>query len=144
MKANGTDAKGIALHFIDSTTQKATRQIMSKTILQAKSLLESGYTKDEIISVIDFVINEKHVDMYSLGYVNASINDVLREIKQKKSVEESKAKSEEIQKQLTSVQEEQRNEVKDDGESTQRNRSKIDRFGTQSRFGKYDSFFDKK
>jgi len=139
MKANGTDAKSIALHFVETTTQKATRQIMSKTILQAKSLLEAGYTLEEIKEVIDFVVNVKHVNMYSLGYVGASINDVLREIKEKKSVEDNKAKSEEIQRQLTSIQEEQRNEVKDSGESTQRNRTKLDRFGTQSRFGeKFD------
>ena len=139
-KANGTEAKDIALHFVSMAELKTTPQIMSKTVLQAKTLLEHEYTKEEIIEVIDFIVNEKKATMYSLGYVNASINDVLREIKEKKSVEINKVKSEEVQRQLTSIQEKQRNEVIDGGESTQRNRKKLDRFGSKSRFGEKYNF----
>lgn len=137
---NGTDAKDIALHFIALTVGRATPTIIKKTVIQAKTLLQSGYTKDEVIKVISYLVDKKGIQMYSLGYVNACINDVLKEIQLQQRIEEQKAKAEELKKEIASVQEEQRNEVKDDGESTQRNRDKVNRFGTQSRFGKKFDF----
>ena len=40
---------------------------MSRTIVQAKSLLSDGFSKDEIIKTIDYVINVKKVDLHSLA-----------------------------------------------------------------------------
>ena len=111
VQPNGTDAKDIALHFVDMTTGRATPTIMKKTIIQAKVLLSNGYTKDEIIKTIDHIIS-KGIEMYSLGYVNASINDILREIQKiesSKKVEEQKIKLEETIKS-------EGKEVIDDGE----------------------------
>lgn len=136
IQPNGTHAKDIALHFINVTAGRATPAIMKKTVNQAKSLLRSGYTKDEIISVIDYIIKKKGIQIYSLGYINASINDVLKELK----LEDIKEKHKNLEGLLEDEQRKQRNEVRDDGESTQRNRNKADGFGVQSGFGKKFDF----
>ena len=74
-----TSAKNIALHFVETTGNRMTSIIMAKTINQVKALLTDGYTEQEIIEVIDH-INAKGVVMYSFGYVNTCINNVLHEI----------------------------------------------------------------
>lgn len=127
VKPNGTDAKDIALHFVNSTTGRATPQIMGKTINQAKSILKSGYTKTEVLDVIDYLIHTKNADLYSLGYVGASINDVLKTIRKQRAIEEAK-------KQLALKQVQERSVVEVESESSQRNRSKVERFGVQSGF----------
>ena len=140
IKANGTHAKEIALHFINLTNGRATPQIMKKTVSQAKSLLTSGYTKEEIVSVIDFLIITKKLDIFSLGYINASINDALREIAKTKEIEEKEKAKEAIRQQIESQQASIRSEVAKDDESTKRNREKARRIGVQSRFGKKFDF----
>jgi UDP-N-acetylmuramoylalanine-D-glutamate ligase len=138
VQPNGTVAKDIALHFVNATNQRVTPHIMRKTIQQAKSLLSSGYKKDEIISVIDFLIKHKSANMYSLGYVNASINDILREMKEM----EEKERLEQVRKEIAEQQSVQRSEVVNHAESTERNREKAKRIGTglQSRLGKKFDF----
>lgn len=136
VKVNGTHAKDIALHFLEATTdERLTPAVISKTIRQAKNLLSYGYAKDEIIRVIDAII-EKGIHMYSLGYVNACINDVLKELEEldlkQKGIEEKKL--------LEQHAMEKRSEVVTHGESTERNRDKAGRFGVQSRFGKKHNF----
>lgn len=130
--ANGTDAKDIALHFINLTTGRATPQMMKKTIVQAKSLLSSGYTKDEILDALEYVINIKGVEIYSLGYINASIENILREIQKLNKEQEIKKEKEKMVSESIA----KRDEVSSDGKSTQRNRDKASRFGVQPRFGK--------
>ena len=128
MKANGTVAKDIALYFLDLTTDRYTPSIVAKTINQAKQLLEAGYTQEEITSVIDYVTTKTSIEMYSLGYVNATINDVLKKIKE----EEEK---QEIQKILEQAKLEQATTVEDrgdvDSESTERNRKKLERLNNK-------------
>jgi hypothetical protein len=123
--ANGTHAKDIALHFVDRTTGRATKAIMAKTVTQAKSLLESDYEKKEIIDAIDYVIDVKGVQMYSLGYISASINTILLEMKQQKEINLAK-------EQIASSQVQQK-EVIHDEESTSRNQRKANGFGAKSR-----------
>jgi hypothetical protein len=132
VQANGTDAKDIALHFIHKTTGRATPAIMQKTVIQAKSLLSCGYTKSEIIRVIDFILDVKGKQLYSIGYVNACINDVLKELRQ---IDE-KGNVKEVMKHIEEHLQQEQKEVNDDDESTQRNRDKLSRFGVQPRFGK--------
>ena len=72
-----SDAKDIATYFVNSTNMKASKSLMSRTIVQAKSLLSDGFTKDEIIKTIDYVINVKKVDLHSFGYINVVISDML-------------------------------------------------------------------
>lgn len=129
-KANGTVAKDIAIYFLDMTTDRYTPSMVAKTIIQAKQLLESGYKKDEIISVIDYIINKTNINMYSLGYVNSAINDVLKKI-------EEENKQEEVRKILEQARLEQATTVEDRGEevdeSSKRNREKFNRNNLQSR-----------
>lgn len=126
LQPNGTDAKDIALHFIKLTVERPTKAMYPKTIRQAKSLLTAGYTKEEIIKVIDYLVNTKHANMFSLGYINASINDVLKEIADIERVEQAK-------RDLALRAEQMRNEVNHDSDSTERNRAKAGRFNIQSR-----------
>lgn len=141
MKTSTNPATEIALHFIKVTEIRTTPLIIKKTTNQAKSLLSNGYTKEEIISVIDYIINNKKATMYSLGYISASINNMLIEINKSKKQIESKIKSDEIKTSLASIQDRDRDEVKTSDESTQRNRNKSNRFGIESRF-REESFSD--
>jgi len=136
------DSYRVAIHFIEATAGRATPAIMKKTISQAKALLQSGYTREEIISVIDHIIQEKKVNIYSLGYVNTCINDTLRhmeETKQKQEAEQLKASiAEEERQRWQSI-----SEVvgSDNADSAERNRNKSSRFGVQPRLGE-ESFSD--
>lgn len=131
---NGTDAKDIALHFLRATgVERATPAIIARTIRTAKSILASGYSKQEILSVIDYIVDVKKIHMYSIGYVSTVINDVLKELSEK---EATKKVREEIKQQRLDVG----NEVTDDNGSTERNRDKARGLGIQSRFGKKHNF----
>ena len=135
-KANGTIAKDIALYFLNMTTDRYTPSMVAKTVKQAKQLLEAGYTKEEIISVIDYIVTKTNVKMYSLGYVNCCINKVLDKIN-----EEEKAKQ--IQEIIEQAKKEQatafdRGDI--DNGSTRRNREKVNRLNVQSRVGKKFDF----
>jgi hypothetical protein len=129
LQPNGTHAKEVAVHFIDKTTERATPAVYAKVTRMAKTILASGYSKDEVIKVIDYIIDVKGVRMYSLGYVNTCINEMLQEIEQ----EELKEK---VRKMRYAQLDVQRSEVNNDGESRERNRDKARRFGIQSGFGK--------
>lgn len=129
MKADGTIAKEIAIYFLDKTADRFTPSVVAKTIIQTKTILESGYSKDEILSVIDYIIDVKKVDMYSIGYVSHAINDILKEMNKE---EEIKKLREERKKQSEAFKSQEK-EVEVDLESKQRNQSKLDRFGTESR-----------
>ena len=128
-KANPTHAKDIALHFINVTETKATPAIMRKTIQQAKTLLASGYNKDEIFKVIDYIVKDKGIDMYSLGYVNTCINKILKEINEKEKEQNIKQELEK-QKENYKPPRESKSGVSDD-ESRERNKTKSERFGVQ-------------
>jgi hypothetical protein len=129
-KANGTDAKTIALHYLNITTDgRNTPHIIAKTINQAKSLLNAGYTVDEVCATIDYVV-KKGVKMYSIGYINAVIGDVVKELQK----EHLQRVAQEEMKLLADKQRETQGMVKVDVESKERNRSKTAKFGTQSGF----------
>jgi hypothetical protein len=134
VQANGTDAKDIALHFIRVTVERATPSVISRTVVQAKSLLNSGYTKQEIIKAIDYLVDVKKVQMYSLGYVSACINEVLKAITSEESKEKAKIEKEKLAESIKNAASEVVG-VSDDGESTERNRRKSAAFGIESRFG---------
>jgi hypothetical protein len=127
LQPNGTHAKEVAVHFIEKTTERATPAVYAKVTKMAKTILASGYSKDEIVKVIDYIVDVKGVQMYSLGYVNTCINEMLKEIEQ----EELKKQGQEIKK---TQLEQPRSEVIDDGESRERNRDKAKRFGILSGF----------
>lgn len=130
-----SDAGIVAKYFINITSGRATPAIMKKTVSQAKTLLKNGYTKDEIIEVIDYLINKQKTEIYSLGYVITSINNILYKIKNEKTIK-NKNKLKEIIVKHTEQQEKQRSEVVRNPESSHRNNAKANRFGIQSRFRK--------
>ena len=129
-KANGTHAKDIAIYFLDATTDKYTPAIVRKTIMQAKQLLETGYSKQEIIDTIDYIILRTPAVMYSLGYLSSAINDVLRTLKEERAAVEMRRLIEESK---ANYVEEDTEEVVEDVESQQRNRDKLNKFGNESR-----------
>jgi len=136
VKANGTHAKDVALHFMKATgVERATPAIFGRTIAQVKNLMEHGYTKEEIISVIDFVVSSG-VKMYSIGYINSCINDVLAKI----ATQEHTSKAAQIKEELAKKHAEERKAVSADVESANRNAEKARRFGVQSRIGKKFNF----
>lgn len=129
VQANGTHAKDIALHFLRETgVERTTPAIIAKTISQAKNILNAGYTKEEVIITIDHVVN-KGVHMYSIGYVSHVINDVLKEIEEKRTKEKAKL----VAQQLQEEQAKSRSEVASNDDSTNRNKEKARRLSVQSR-----------
>jgi hypothetical protein len=126
-----SDAKDIATYFVNSTNMKASKALMSRTIVQAKSLLSDGFTKDEIIKTIDYVINVKKVNLHSFGYINVVISDILPQVLK----QEAQLSTQNVGKELAAFIEASRSEVRGNDESTNRNKSKLNGFGLQPRFG---------
>lgn len=127
-KANGTHAKEVAIHFLNATTDgRYTRLMIAKTINIAKSILTSGFTKEEIIAVIDYFVN-KGVNMYSLGYISATIGDALKEVQKDVRSREAQQEMQKLEEHAKS----QQSEVSVNDESAERNRAKLTRFGVQS------------
>lgn len=131
-----SDAKEIAVYFVNTTNVKASKSLMSKTIVQAKSLLSDGFTKEEIIKTIDYVINVMKIVPYSFGYINVVISDVLPKINKLEAQQSAKIAQEEMMEFI----EASRNEVRGNDESTNRNKSKLNGFGVQPRFGEELNF----
>jgi hypothetical protein len=124
-QVSGTDAKTVALHFLNATTDgRNTPAVIAKTTSQAKNLLSYGYTVSEICATIDYIAH-KGIHMHSMGYINKCIGDVLKVLEK----EELSKLAQQEKKKLTQAQ--QYGEVKADVESTERNRQKLARFGTQ-------------
>ena len=140
MKVNGTIAKEIAIHFLDRTQERYTPSMVAKTIIQTKSIMKSGYTKEEIIDVIDYIVDEGKVNMYSVGYVSSAINDVLAKINKEKTQKLIAEQKKEMEEKFSEID---NNEVVDI-ESGQRNKTKLDRFGAESRKRKesYSDLFE--
>lgn len=126
-----SDAKDIAIYFVNSTNMKASKALMSRTIVQAKSMLSDGFTKDEIMKTIDYVINVRKVDLRSLGYINVVISDLLPQVLK----QEAQLSTQNVGKELAAFIEASRSEVRGNDESTNRNKSKLNGFGLQPRFG---------
>lgn len=131
-----SDAKEIAVYFVNTTDVKASKSLMSKTIVQAKSLLSDGFTKEEIIKTIDHVIKVMKIVPYSFGYINVVISDVLPKINKLEAQQSAKIAQEEMMEFI----EASRNEVRGIDESTNRNKSKLNEFGLQPRFGEELNF----
>lgn len=127
--ANGTEAKDVALHFLKAIgVERFTSSIMGRTIKQSKEILQAGYSVKEVTMVIDRLV-AKGVDMYSIGYVSASINDVLAEIKEFEEVEKRQAFQKKQEQELAK----DREAVKIDEQSKERNARKARKSSVQSR-----------
>ena len=126
-QANSTIAKEVAIYFYNKVGIKATPAMYARTIKQAKSLLEAGYTEEEIIYCLDFVVDIQKVDIYSLGYLSYSIAKIIKDLR---ALESQKAASEIKQKMDNMTR-----EVTTDNEGIKRNKQKAQNIGTKSRFG---------
>lgn len=126
VQPNGTDAKDVVLHFLKWKDWRVTPTHMVQGIPRVKSLLKAGFTKDEIISVIDYVMDKKGpTNVYSIGYFNSCINETLDKIKAEQQVAVAK---EEKNKNIDLPKE-------DFNASTSNNRTKAERLGNKSSFG---------
>lgn len=82
-------ATKIAKHFYNSTKMKATPAMVRTAIGHAKSLINTGFTHDEIINAIDYcVANPPPKGFMSLGWLSYTMNDVLKKIKVKQIKDE--------------------------------------------------------
>jgi DNA-binding transcriptional MerR regulator len=124
------NAKEIALHFYETMELRFTPSTLAITIKQIKSLLESGYTSEEIVKVIDhYKSYPPPKGLYSFGYINVTINKALQDITVREMKEQAKRTTHiELPKQYTDA-------------GTNNNKKKM----TDNRFGsKYDmSIFEK-
>ena len=133
-----TQAKDVALYFIDVTAGNYDPPKIAKTIKLVKVLMERGYTKEEIKAVIDYIIDRKP-GIYSFGYIISAFDDVMSKLREIEAEKRAQQEIERVRKELTSTIEGQRVEVRVDGESAERNRDKAERIKLQSRFGeKFD------
>lgn len=132
--ANGTDAQEVIRYFVGKTMMKAAGQDFARMIHHAKRLLADGYSKRDIIRVIDYTVDVKRVQVYSFGYVSKTIADTLAFLNAECERDAAREYVEQMEKSMPSI------EVKDDGESGERNRNKLARFGSQSRLREKYSF----
>lgn len=121
-----SDAKEIAVKFFEATNQKATRAVFAKTISQAKVLLESGYTLEEVLKAVNYA-TERNKDIYSLGYFSYAINKILKDIEKEEALQAIKD--------FHTYQQLNKNieEVKNIDDTSERNQSKLRKLGIQSR-----------
>src|SRR6185312_1688419 len=134
IQPNPTDAKTLALHFLELTNNRLERNTIQRTIIQVKNVLAEGYSYDDIVKTIDYVLARK-AGVYSFGYIAASIEDVIKEIRLAEEKDELDKRAEDVRRQMIASAEQQRGKVDDCDESTERNREKAKRLGIQPRFG---------
>lgn len=127
-----TAAKTIALHFLKLTTDRITPVIVARTVVQVKEVLAEGYSKQEIMKVIDYIL-AKRAGVYSFNYISASINDALREMEQEEARIRYEAEAKIAKAEMTATLAEDRKKVSGVDDATERNRSKARGFGVQSR-----------
>ena len=127
---NPTHAKDIALHFYDRKEWrvggKHATSPFGKSVNQAKKLLGYGYTKEEIIDVIDYIFDKTDVNVYSFGYVNYVINEILDKVKVMKMKEQETQTTMEV--------------MSEQDESTTRNKRKLERLNRKSNIGEEYNF----
>jgi hypothetical protein len=74
----------IARYFFTVTNKRATKATMSMSIGQAKSLLNAGFTFEEITKVIDYLtLHPPRNGFNSLGFLSYVMEEVLDKIKAK-------------------------------------------------------------
>lgn len=132
MVVNPTDAKEVALEWLKLKGDKPTPPVMSRLIYQIKGLMENGFEKDDIMYTIKHVLQVKP-DVYSFGYIEASINDVLR---QRDALKQAQQAKEQVAKQIEAVPIvaiDGESEVESSDETTERNRRKAERINAKSR-----------
>lgn len=126
------NAKEVAVYFYNKIGVKATPAMYAKTIKQAKTLLTAGYSVYDICRVIDYTVDIKKFDIYSLGYFSSTIAYLLKEL--------DKLETTNVAKEVKTKMLNHTREVKDNNESAERNKQKAKNIGSQSRFGEKFTF----
>ena len=87
-KSIGTSAKELVLLFYDKTGLRFTNRDIMIAIKGAKSLLNAGYTYDEIKETIEYCTSHQpERGIYSFGYISYEISKVTNMLKHKKKQE---------------------------------------------------------
>lgn len=125
---DGKVAKEIAVHFFNAINVNATSKRFMITIQQAKALLKNGYNQEDIIAAIDyFVAHPPFKGIYSLGFINTSIDVALNAIKAEKEKKKLSSNITPLQGGVNS-------------ESTRNNADKLQRRSDECGFGKKYNF----
>ena len=132
MTVNPTEAKEVALEWLKLKGDKPTPPVMARLIKQIKGLMEVGFTKDDIIYTVEHVLRVKP-DVYSFGYIETCINDVLRQRDAVKQAQQAKAEVAKLVEQQPITVLNSESEVMPSDETTERNRRKAERIGAKSR-----------
>lgn len=115
--ANPTIAKDLVLHFFSLKNYTITPDVMAKSMVQMKRLLDKGYTPEQIKATMECYKD----DMYSVGYLDHVIDEYITKEYMRKLKEKDL-------KTLTEVN------------STGNNKQKAERFNSQSRVRKKYNF----
>ena len=87
-KSLGGQAKDLVLLFYELTGLRFTNRDIMRSIVSAKSLLNAGYTFDEVKDTIEYCCeNQPSRGIYSFGFISHEINKVLTILQQKKKEE---------------------------------------------------------
>ena len=71
-------------YFLKKTNQKATNKVYMGYMSNVKSLIETGYTKQQIESVIDYLVDHPPRNgFHSMGFIQYVIEETLAKIKVK-------------------------------------------------------------
>lgn len=133
MTVNPTTAKDIALEWLALLGLRPVPAQMGRIIKQVKGLMEVGFTDEEIRYTMHEVLNTKP-DVYSFGYIETCINDVVRKRRMEEQRKQEKIIRQEINKQvLEQISITHESEVAEGDETSERNRRKAERLGVQSR-----------
>ena len=82
------DGREIARYFYDKTELKSTERVFFANVSAADALLKAGYTKEQIIETIDYLLlNPPKNGFNSIAYIQYVINEILIKIKVKKEME---------------------------------------------------------
>lgn len=122
---NPTEAKEIALEFLQLIGQSPSRANMSRTIQQVKLIMEANYSSEDIRYVMNDCI-ARVPDIYSFGYIARAMERVLAN-RVKEPEEYPTHVIEVVTHQVTSE-----SEVEKEDDTTARNREKAKRLGVQS------------
>jgi len=89
-KKIGTSAKELVLLFYEKTGLRFTNADLARAIKNTKSLLNSGYTHDEIKDTIEYCVkHQPDKGIYSFGFITNQINKVLAILQSEKKKEVS-------------------------------------------------------
>jgi hypothetical protein len=120
-----SNPRDVAIYFLNLSNQEKSRTNIIRAVKSAGTLLES-YSSSQVKDVIEYLIDVKKIDLYSLAYLNNHMDKYLEEI-------ENIRLKETYAEHIKNIQTQPTQEVSVDEQSVERNNGKLHRFGIQSR-----------